>query len=428
MERRSVVVTAPDVTESGYSGMGLRHVGLATTLAEHHDVTVLVGGDPGNLDRRVNVSFMNSEPGARALLAADVVISANAVRARYLPRLRGRLMLDLYDPSYFEWLTLDTTTAAGRRPWMARQIHAWRVALTTADAVFCANERQRDLYLGMLLGGSTTRRQLSFDEGSLRARILVVPNGMPAEPPPALEGARNRLGFSPDDVVFLWGGGVWDWLDWRTVVEAAIAAHAQNESVKLVFLGLSRGSVDDPHATRTRELVSFVESCDPTSQCVHYNEQWVSPAERADYLAAANAAVLGQYNTLETRFSFRTRFVDCAWASLPIVTMNNDALSEKAANEGWALLSAPGDVQGMTRNMLAVANDRDLQMRMASAVAAARGQYSWAHAAAPVSEAINALTLPTTRQRIDRMRQYAPSVMRTAVERYLPARPRSGQI
>ena len=314
----------------------------------------------------------------RAVLAqADVVVTSDGLHLRELTRLRAAVVSDLYDPSFFEWLSLDQEERLSRVQWVARQLGAVRRALRISGAVMCANERQRDLLLGALLPTFDRATLGQLDEAMVARRVLVVPNGVSGqEELPPRDAARERLGFSDDEVVLLWGGGVWNWLDVETVVRAAERAAEVEPRIRLVFLGVKRSGTLDPFASKAGPLLERYVTGDGHPSIV-VNENWVTPERRLDYLAAADAGVLGQFDTLETHFSFRTRMIDCLQAGIPLVGMGGDELSDRAAREGWGMISAIGDVDAMADNMVRFARDAPTSESLRSATAEAASTMSW---------------------------------------------------
>src|SRR5207245_1405695 len=85
---------------------------------------------------------------------------------------------------------------------------------------------------------------------------------------------------------------------------------------------------------------------------------------------------------LETRFSFRTRLLDCLWAGLPVVCTAGDELAELVAARGLGAAVAPGDVDGAAAAIVGVLERG--RAPYAEALACAAGEYSWPRVAAPL--------------------------------------------
>ena len=422
-----VVITSPDITDAGYSGMGLRTLGIGSALAARHEVILLTAGRPQHLPTDAQVA-VGPQARGEALAQADVVITSNGLQLRELATLRAAVVSDLYDPSFFEWLVLDDSERHERIPWMERQLEALQRAARVSSVLLCANHRQRDLLLGALLPTFGRTSLASLDVRTIEDRVLVVPNAVSQhETLPDRAAARQRLGFAENDIVLLWGGGVWNWMDAETVLRAAEQASADNPRIRLVFLGLKRSGVLDPHASNAEPLLRPYVNADPVTSRILVNENWVAPDQRLDYLAAADAGVLGQFDNLETHFSFRTRLIDCLQAGLPVITMSGDELSDRAGREGWGLVSPIGDVTAMRDLMTRFAGDSDLRSALARATVHAARTMTWSSSCGRLVEALDRLDPPTRREVADRARVLAPDVARSAVRQLRARMSRRGE-
>ena len=76
---------------------------------------------------------------------------------------------------------------------------------------------------------------------------------------------------------------------------------------------------------------------------MRFNDGWVPYEERGAWLLQADCAVAAHRDHLETRFSHRTRLLDCLWAGLPIVCTRGDELAERIAREGLGEAVPPAD-------------------------------------------------------------------------------------
>jgi len=373
---------APDLLDSGASGTGLRCIGLGKVLAEYHKVRILARGDP---DLPVGGARLLTNPHEkrRALREAELIVTANGIPRSALPTVRGQIAFDLYDPNLIEALTVSRSAAAEAHVSIRATAIALRYAVRYGDYILCANEPQRDLYLGLLLGNHTAKQQAKMSAAQLLATILVVPSGID-DVLPVIPTARQQLGLAEDDIVLLWGGGIWDWLDPFTIVDALVRAIPRAPSLKLLFLGLCRGQTDDPHATRVNELMERCRATGLLGTAIRINEQWVTSSERATYLAASDAGVIGQGDHLEARYSFRTRLLDCLWAGLPVLASGLDPFTAQGIQEGWADARRAGSVEEFANLLVRFASDATWRRELSTAARNARPTYTWECAARPL--------------------------------------------
>ena len=86
-----------------------------------------------------------------------------------------------------------------------------------------------------------------------------------------------------------------------------------------------------PPRTRGRRRSRTSSACWATASCS--TRSGSTYAERTDWLLDAACAVSCHPRHLETRFAFRTRYLDCLWARLPLVVTEGDVLADRIAAE-----------------------------------------------------------------------------------------------
>ncbi len=382
-----VLLVYADRVGATMGGVGIRAVELARVLREALGAETTIAAaewDGADVGAPV-VTYAPHAPRALAphVAAADVVIAQPAwpLLLRRLVRSRARLVFDLYDPEAFG--TLEHF--AGRDPRLRALMGAYAAdrvlaALRWGDHVACANERQRDLWIGALLGGGLLGPDAYDRDPALRERLGVVAYGVPSAPPQA-QGAplRERLGFAPDDEVVLWNGGLWSWLDAETAIRAIALLRARRPRARLVFMGSSSA----PPARRASEAArALAAELGELNRGVTFNDVWVPYEERARWLLDADCALSTHVEHLETRFSSRTRLLDCFWAGLPAVCTEGDELAARVALERLGETVAPGDAEAV-----AAALERVLDAgrgAYAERLAAAAQALTWPRVAEPL--------------------------------------------
>jgi glycosyltransferase involved in cell wall biosynthesis len=288
------------------SSAGIRATELARQLEREHDVTLVAPAD-----------LVHTRLDRFGAVVAQMLSPPEAVR---LARSRTRVIYDLYIPAITETLASRSLARGLRRPGVLAQ----EVALATGDAFICASERQRDLWLGMLSDLGRLDADAYAADPTLRGVVDVVPFGLPEEDP-----RGEPVGLKRDGVrVLLWAGGISDWLDPLTPIRAV----EQLDDVKLVFLGRGPDTEAARHAARHE------------SDEVVFVRDWVPYEERASYLLEADLGVCAHFDSVETRFAFRTRLLDHFWARLPTVTTVGDVLAELVEEHGLGKAVPAGDV------------------------------------------------------------------------------------
>jgi glycosyltransferase involved in cell wall biosynthesis len=334
------------------------------------------------------------EPPGEDLDEGDAVIARQLppVLALRLRRSQTRVIHDLYTPTLPEALaSLAATPSDGARVALVRaELLAERFALATGDAFICTNERQRDFWIGAL--GSLGRIDLPTyrRDRTLRHVIDVVPFGVPPDPP-ASEGKVLKgvvPGIAENDRVLLWLGGIVDWTDPVTVVQATARLAEQRDDVRLVFVGgaLPRA---EPAAT-ARAARAVADELDVLGRLVFFLDEWVPYEERASYLLEADVGVVAYRDSFEARLAHRARLLDHFWTSLPTLTTLTDELGELVERRQLGRAVAPGDVDAYAAALAQVADHPISEERFERV----RGELSWARAVEPIERLVTGAVSP----------------------------------
>ena len=289
-----------------------------------------------------------------------------------------------------------------------------RVTLECGDAFICASERQRDLWLGALIALGRVGAERYQEDHSLRSLVDVVPFGLEPSPPrhdrDVLRGVVD--GIELDDLLLIWGGGIWNWFDPLTVIRGV--AQLADPGVKLYFLGTRHPNPGMPEMEMTRQAIALAEELGLRGRSVFFNLGWVPYDERASYLLEADIGVSAHFDELETRFAFRTRLLDCFWADLPTITTTGDTLADLVRERSVGRVVEVGDVDGWAQSIAELALPKERE-RARSGLGELRAELTWprvveplrmllrgdgAHAARPVTTALRQASYLNVRARL----------------------------
>jgi hypothetical protein len=98
--------------------------------------------------------------------------------------------------------------------------------------------------------------------------------------------------------------------------------------------------------------------------------------------------VSAHFDDLESRFAFRTRLLDCFWASLPVVTTSGDVLGDLVERRGLGRAVAPGDVAGWVAALESLLDDADAYEQARAATASMRADYAWPRVVEPLKRLV----------------------------------------
>jgi glycosyltransferase involved in cell wall biosynthesis len=365
-------------------GKQLAAAGFAVTVASPCLVDdALAAPEQANL--RLESGISKSE---LIKIAADfdiLFVQANVLKPMPgLAQLGKYLIVDLYDPYLFSLLAQysdDQATAWSSYRLMHQVLEKHMLA---ADFTVCASEKQRDYWLGRFCALGRLNPLVYKIDPTLRKVIDVVPFGLSATPPvhskQAIKGVIPGIGV--DDKVLLWSGGLWDWFDPLTIIEAMSQVVEQRADVKLLFMGLKSPNPQVPMMPMVKRAQDLAEQKGLTNRAVFFFDQWVKYEDRANYLIEADAAVSAHFDTIETRFSFRTRILDNFWTGLPIITTGGDPLAELIEKRSAGLTLGYQDVTGWSCAILKMVEDTSFNKACRAACQELAQEFVWQQAAA----------------------------------------------
>lgn len=389
--RPRLLMISNDVIGTRMAGPGIRCWELARVLSSVCDVTL---ASPDTADcRHPNVRTVAAaadSPDLRPYIDdADVVL----LDAWLLERIGGLpphqiVIADMYDPFVLENLELFREEPLVART--AQVNHNRRIVeklLCRADFAICANERQRDFWLGQLTMLGRVNPQTYDDDRSLKRLIALVPFGLPSEPPradgPFARGLRDGVG--PDSRILLWGGGLWDWLDPLTLVRAMPHILAKHPEARLVFPGTRHPNQVVPDMRMRSDAVALADSMGLRDRHVIFGD-WVPYSERARYLLESDIGVSLHFDHVETRMAFRTRILDYIWAGLPMVVSQGDVMSDWVREWQLGEVVPFEDPPAVAEAVCTLLDFQDLRARFAPAFLRAAAALQWEQVAKPLVE------------------------------------------
>ncbi|MCB0078306.1 MAG: glycosyltransferase family 4 protein [Anaerolineales bacterium] len=337
--RRRICMISHEVIGEMLAGPGIRYLELARVLAEQFDL-ILAAPNPPNV---WNESFALHSythgiwPSLQGAVEGAEILIASGFSLYEFPALQQLgipTVIDIYDPFPLE----SYHTFEGDEG----KLKAYRNSTVVLDALtrcgdlfLCANERQRDWWLGVLQGAGRVNPATMNDDATLRRLIDELPYGFPSHPFAAQgRGPRTRPSIAPDDKLILWGGGLWNWLDPLTVIRAMPQLLESVPNARLLFPGTRHPNPTVPPMARTQEAFDLAEALGLRDSHIFF-EAWVPYDSWPAYLADADVAVSLHYNTLETRFAaVRSRILSYIWARLPTVATEGDVASTLIAQHG----------------------------------------------------------------------------------------------
>lgn len=346
----SVLVHTPDVVGDRMAGPGIRAWHIACELSKHFDTTLVAKAEG---KERGGVTFIeHGTDAARAAMRDATVLIGQPARGFRKRRPGQRIIYDLFDPTVLELRELY-----GNTPSLRQRVHLaaewWRVseALMRADLLICAARKQRRFYE-------------SLQSGS--APWIEVPFG--------IDPADAKSCPKPQDDIVVWGGGVWEWLDPATAVDAIVRLNRDGVRARLLFLGRARPNVNLVDRRRDDRFDALLKRAGPY---VSANDQWVPYDERLSWLRSGKIAIMLHRRTAEAEYSIRTRLFDAIAAGIPVVATRGGFAAELVEQEGLGIVVSPGDVAGVAEAIRMLLMDDETYSACVDSLERIRPRFTW---------------------------------------------------
>lgn len=387
-----VLLLCPDRIGTAMAGVGIRYWEMARVLARRNQVTLAtplhVGVQP--TDFRV-ATYVDGSVHARRLVAEhDVVVvqgfSSLAVPAKDLQRRGQALVVDLYCPFFFENAlggVADPKTAMRQHRMDASVLQE---QLWHGDFFLCANERQRDLVIGMLAARGRLTPELLKRDTALNNLVAVVPFGISRD---RLDNSGRAVhdcvpGITRSDRVVVWGGGIYEWLDPITPIRAMERVQRERGDIKLLF-ATNRGPHGGALGSKGQHTLALARDNGTLGRSVFFHDGWFSYAARGDYLRGAAAGIVSHPDHIETRYAFRTRVLDYLWAELPLLLTEGDSFAALAVEEQLGSTVPAEDPDAMAKAMIELVSSNGNLAAARQRVTAIRSRFHWEHVLGPIS-------------------------------------------
>jgi glycosyltransferase involved in cell wall biosynthesis len=352
--RRVLCISSYEIGDK-MRGPAIRAFEIAKALAPTAGVAVAVPAESDDVVDGIPVLGYPDEATLVRLASTSEVVIIQGYTLRLYPKLAhvpSVLVVDLYDPWLFENIELHGEGGQADLS-LVGDVSVINDLLDAGDFFICASERQRDYWLGMLTARGALDSRTYANDPTLRQLIDVVPFGLPSHRPrhakKVLKGVHPNV--AEDDLVILWGGGVWDWFDPLSVVEAFAVVVDRVPNAKLFFLGLQLASPDVPPMQMAEAVVARAKQLGLYDKSIIFGD-WTPYELRESYLLESDIAISAAKDLAETRLAFRSRILDYLWAGLPVITTSGDVLSDVVQQQSLGIVVPPGNINLLASAML----------------------------------------------------------------------------
>lgn len=375
------------------AGPGIRYWEFAKALSKNHHVTLLVPNECDASSEEFTI-LKNTGKYYQYLKKADVLVTMAVSHSLALAaKLNGvKIILDAYDPIPLELLEIYKQFDMPFRERIQNTIaESFNISFRMADAVICANEKQRDLWTGLLLSLKKIDPSLYDVDPTLKNMVDIVPFGLPVHPPVKQgKGLKSLFGLKESDKIVLWGGGIWDWFDPLTLIQALGLIKQQRSDIHLVFMGVKVTSDHNPSMMSMPEKAfTLAKELNLLDKHVFFNPGWVPYEERANFFLEADIGISTHFAHLETRYAFRTRILDYIWASLPMISTEGDSFARLIQEKQLGLIVPYENVKELAQAIVTLIDNPQLAATMKKNIEAVRQDFHWDKVVKPIENMID---------------------------------------
>lgn len=388
-----IFIAGYDVMGTNMAGPGMRSYAIAKFLSDYADVTL-------SHCETSDIKFTNDS--VKLISDADVVWESEDFWREYdfaiMPGSQNLkvtlpdnfpipLVVDIYDPYILENIELLSDKKPSIRDYeYLRHLKSMIEMLLKGDRFLVTSDITKDFFLGMMAGWGVLN-PVSASKDKSEKLFLEIPFGVTDEPFDSAYSKSNKElpgDISPDDDVILWAGGLWDWLDPQSVINAMPDILHNHPNAKLMFMGYKHPNKHVPIMDTAYQCIDMAKKSGLYEKSIIFRE-WTPFEERIPLLHVSKIGVSLHKKHLETRFSFRTRLMDYIWAGIPMVLSGGDVLSKELASSGVAeivLNNNPKSIADAVSKLL----DKSDKMDISQTFDNLRLQYRWETVLAPIAE------------------------------------------
>ncbi|WP_268624018.1 glycosyltransferase [Paenibacillus alvei] len=360
----TVLIISPTPIGKQMAGPSIRYWEIACQLSVDNRVILLA---PKNIDLsndRLLLDILNVKNLIKYTSMSDLIVIQGMTLWKYpfIKFFSKPIAIDLYDPMHLENLEIYTEDKFMNRLLYRTTKKMICEQLAKGDYFFCASEKQKDYWLGMLTAvGRINVHEYNKINRDINKLIGIVPFGIP-DIAPIKEANLIRDKFpqiGKNDKIVIWGGGIWGWLDPETLISAMKIVKVKRSDIKCLFMGVNPPNAKASH--KLQKLVKMIKDLD-LEDTVILND-WVDYDERSKFLLEASVGVSLHDNHLETRFSYRTRILDYIWCGLPILSSNGDVFADIIEREQLGVIVPVKDINATADAILKLVDNRKISIQ-----------------------------------------------------------------
>lgn len=390
-----ILIVSPNLIGKSMAGAAIRPWEFAKALSQEHQVVLISPGKSDVSSREFQIVSFEDSSSAKHFKDADILIAQRLTfpLALLAKRHHLKIIIDAYVPGPLELLEhFKSDPLVDRQKKVFAETSNILLSFNMADGILCASEKQRELWLGCLLGKKLITTEMYDQDPTLRNFLAVIPFGLPSHPPKKIGlGLREKFGLAASDKIMIWGGGIWNWFDPLSLIKAMKIVSQKRSDIKLVFMGIKPPDPTLPATSISAQTLQLAQELDLVNQSIFFNYDWVPYELRQNFLLDADIGVSTHFDHLETHFSFRTRILDYLWAELPILATQGDSFAELIERNQLGMIVPYQNEEAIAQSILEMLSHPQKLQKMKENMAQIREQFYWSSVTAPLKQMIHEL-------------------------------------
>ncbi|AGK97870.1 glycosyltransferase [Clostridium pasteurianum] len=389
---KKVLLISPDTIAKKMTGPGIRYFNFAVELSKNFNVTLYIPNSKTDFNfqgQKFNLIKGNKDKLIVSAYDSDsIVVQGIAFRLYpFLKKIKKPIVVDIYDPITLENLELRKfISLKDRLTYHETDLDLILEQLSLGDYFICSSEKQKDYWLGMLAAINRVNPITYNDNIQMKKLIGVVPFGFdnkgPIKTKQVLKGVWPNI--NKEDKVIIWGGGIWNWFDPLTLIEAMNVICKKRKDIKLFFMGIGHPNMKCD-ITVAEECIKKSKEYGLFNKNIFFND-WVEYSERQNFLMEADLGVSTYFNNLETRFSFRTRILDYLWCELPMALTRGDYMSELVESNKLGFCYNEGEYDELASIIIKILDDKEIYKLMKFNIKMIKEQFMWNNVTKPLMD------------------------------------------
>lgn len=370
---KKVLIISHDKVGTEMAGPGIRYHYMAEVLAEHFDVTLGFFG-PENLPgdefkHSYKVKHIDVHQFHDGFKSADVVIAlwlSDAI-IDFCNQHNKIVVFDIYAPVPVENLAVklfsgDKPTEADDYEFMS-QIRDYRTFLEHGDAFLYSNQRQLDFWMGYAFGAGQVS-PTTYPKRDVLQQFILAPMGIDTskdfkKTKQLYKGVLK--GVEKDDIVMIWSGGIYNWYDGLTLIDAMQLVWKKNPKIKMIFPATQHPTSTMRKWQESIDTIARAEKLKLVGKNIFFFDKWIPYHEIGNFLLEGDIGIYTHKMSIETEFAHRTRVIDSyIRAALPTIATEGDHFADVIREHNLGAVVPAQDTEQLAHAIIELAQPKNL--------------------------------------------------------------------